>query len=238
MSIANAAHCSMMGGSTKNVGRSFYTSTASKGFYRLGLGSMPYPTTFLCWYKFSGANPPYGLDKMVLKYGDSSSGVGFGMYATNPVSSKAFLCEAKYWASFQNSDALDVAWHHLAIIIKSGTYPAKQSVYLDGVLLTPLSSNYQSIKAPRNCFNICGRDVNQYESSATGVSVYHPHTYAGALTLSQIEADMAKRDDLSDIGNMSHCWDCTKVGTEFVDFAGNWNLTTDDGKIVNETPFG
>lgn len=236
MSIA--AHHSMIGGSAKKVGRSFHSSTASKGFYKSGLGSMAYPTTFLCWYKFDGSNPARDFDKMVVKYGDSSSGVGFGTYTTISVYNKAYLCEAKYWVSFQSDGHLDISWHHLAVIIKSGTYPASQAVYLDGVLLTPVSSKYQSINAPKNWFNICGRDVNQYESSVTGVSVYHPHTYAGALSLSQIEADMAKRDDLSDIVNMSHCWDCTKVGTEFVDLAGNWNLTTDDGEIVYETPFG
>lgn len=215
------------------------SGTSKQGFFVDSLGSLPVNQTFTCWYRFLYPAVNLSSSRVVLKYGNASNGAAFGsvQQSLSEISSCAALCEARYWHlynSFSGQQLADTGWHHLAFLIKSGSSPLNNSVYIDGTARTKVSgSGSQAYITPSGKFSICGRDAETMDCT---VQVFHPRIYNELLGSSAISEDMTIAG-IPTRQSLAHYWDGTTDGGKVYDFVGNWNLTFSTGcEIVDDAP--
>lgn len=232
MSIANAAHCSMMGGANKPQMFSLsHSGTSPLGFYAQSLGTLPLSQTFSCWYRYIYPNEDLDSSRVVFKYGNSSNGCAFGSvrYSLLYSSSCAGLCEARYWIPFNRFSGrrlADTGWLHLAFLIKSGSSPLVNAVYINGEVQTKVDgSGTQSYITPSGKFSICGRDGEFMNAT---VQVFQPRIYNELLNSAAILEDMATIGKPSR-STLTHYWDGTLLGDKVQDHVGSWDLSFSTG---------
>lgn len=213
-----------------------------EGFCTDGLSIMPMPITMTMWFKNDIYTNLNGLSKSILKYGNISSGVGFGQFkaSSNNLYQTAAVVEARYWASYSSvSTPTDYAWHHLALIVKSGTNPLSGAVYIDGVSRSYVAGGgSDAIVTPTGAFSICGRAGGyQYEDPSAKVLACRVCIFNGEMSAAAIAADMALGAKAPK-GELLHYYDGTLDNGMLMDLVGNWHLTATSGSTIeNETPW-
>lgn len=216
------------------------SGTASEGFYATGLSVGTFPQTLTCWYRYQQLPSRfYDRSRVVFKYGNASNGCGFGAsgFSDTGANTHKALAEAKYWANMTNPNwtAYDTNWHHLAFVIKSGSYPFRNAIYCDGTVATMTTEQSGSIVMPTSRFHIGGRDSGDVLNCK--VQVCRICLFAGELDISAIVADF-ESGDKEPKGNLIHYWTGETVDGRVVDKIGTWHLTASAGCTISaDTPW-
>ena len=227
-----------------------HTGSSPEGFLIRDIGTISLPCTFLGWYRFSDF-PPYGYppsptdfdgSRMVFKAGNITTGAGFGLcrWGSTENTDRGLLIEGKYWncySTFEGTVPYDTSWHHLAVILKSGTIPTKNACFIDGMVQTTVfhGGGNSAMNTPISEFSICGR---MGDFNLTTVQVCRVAVVAGELSASEIVADMESGSMPPVDMPIIHYWDGSFEGDKVKDLVGTWNLTVYDGcSISSETPW-
>lgn len=217
--------------------------SVSPGFIITNLGTATLPQTVTCWYKFAAysATPDIWAGKAIVKFGNMSSGMAYGMLNYPGIySDRAALNEGKYWSCYRKQTSQsypDTQWHHLAMVVRSGTYPTKGTVYVDGTAYTTGTDlKSTALTTPTGHFSILGRQND--DGYPAVVLAHRVCVFDSQLSDAEVAADMALGATPSSRSDLVHYWDGTVDNAKLVDLVGTWNLTFSDGcSIVQESPW-
>lgn len=212
------------------------------GFIVSGIGEASLPLTITLWYRYAEYPTQTGIwsSRLVVKYGDSSTGCGFGtLNFPGTYAERAELIEAKYWAYFSllpTENYTDVSWHHLALVVKSGTYPWRNAVFVDGIpYQTAEGGQSAGMSIPSGQFSLCGRNGDGWPAT---VDVSRACVFQGELTETEVVQDMAMGSVPPADGNLIHFWNGTTDSGVVKDIVGDWDLTQSVGcQILEESPW-
>ena len=208
-------------------------SGSPQGFVAGNLGQMPMNVTISMWAKYT-AFPQRDKSRVVVKYGDSSSGVAVGANydgGSNSIWWPSGLVEAKYWG--RASVQMSFGWHHYALLVRAGQNPLVNSVFLDGEIIHQSSGDPMYV--PSNQISFLGRSVGD---DASGIMSARVCIYNGLLSDSEIANDIAQGAAMPGPDGLVHFYDGTVDGGLVRDMVGDWHLEMTQGcSVVDETPW-
>jgi len=238
VSLRNA----LVGNRSKLVEKSLRkTGSSSAGFIVNGLGNMPTDVTIMFWYKITGVTSSniYNKARCAMKYGNMSTGVGFGAAHWGGSGTHVGLVEGRYWDRISNSSisVYDDNWHHVSFAVRSGTAPFSNTVFIDGMIGTQYSSGLTAaFHSPVDTFCVCGRTTD--DQLGQPCYVYNMKIFNGIASQRDVLDDIGRAGKYPPTDNLLHHWTGDVVGGKVVDSVGNWHLTISPNcDIVSETPF-
>jgi hypothetical protein len=216
------------------------TGSSSAGFSVNGLGNMPTDVTIMFWYKITGVTSSniYNKSRCAFKYGNVSTGIGFGAAFWGGSGTHVGLVEGRYWNRIDNGTipVFDDNWHHVSLAVRSGTAPFANTVYIDGILGTQYEPSTNAFYNPIDSFYVCGRATG--DGLGQPCFVYNMKIFNGIASQRDVLDDIRRAGKYPPNDNLLHHWTGDVVDGKVADNVGNWHLTiSQDCEIVSDTPF-